>query len=209
MTRKIRYPLSNEIEVDLREMDIIFAQMHVRMNTIAQITNFSITLAGGLVAAFASIVAAGKEIPIQWFLIIPFPFFVFAFLLLREDMLMAAHDRYFYQLRGNILSKLGQSNAAPSLRFLSSSKQQKIGSWFTILSGLRYCPPVIMVVSLLIWFLWNASLSFTTRGFLNAFLLSANFACIALLVFGGLRLGREHRRNEELVPQGEDARVTH
>ena len=112
---------------------------------------------------------------------------------------MAYGDRYFYQLRERLLKKLGLPGADLALRFLPEIKSAKIGRWFTLLSGLRYGPPVIVVLPSLWWFAKDATLSCTSRGFINAALIGLSVILLLLLIAGIYRLGKIHAVNEKLI----------
>ena len=194
------------IDIELKEIDLIFAQGHVRMTIIAQVTNFSVTLAGALAAALATLVGTGPTIPIVWFLVFPLPFFMFSFLVLREDMLMAEHDRYYYQLRKRLLKRLDLYENDVMLRFLPEIKSTKIGRWVTLLSGLRYGPPLFVVAPSLGWYGYNADWLFTARGVVDGCLVLLNVLLLVLLLLGIVLLGRAHIANESLaslVTQGD------
>lgn len=191
-------------EIDLKEVEIVFAQGHTRMTIVATLTNISVALAGALLTTIATIYSLNREPPLIFFLIMPLPFFLFAFLVLREDLLMVHHDFYLYRLRERLLDRLGRLKSEDSLRFLSEIKSAKIGgrvNVFTLLSALRYGTLFVVLVSCLSWFCWNACLSFSAHGWINATLLALNVALLIFLTMGMCRLDKLHKANETLVPQ--------
>ena len=158
-----------------------------------------------MAAGLATFLSTDRELALGWFLVIPLPSFVFAFLVLREDFLMADHELYYYKLRARILERVGAPVADPMLRFLSDMKTVKIGSWFTILSGLRYAPPAIVVLASVGWFLLNAQVTLTAEGVFNFCALMANVILFGLLLLGIWRLGRAHNAASMRAPVLENA----
>ena len=190
-------------DLDLKDIELVFAQGHVRMSIVAQLTSLSVALAGGVVAALSTLATGKDEIPLFLVLFIPIPFFLFAFLILREDLLMVHHDFYLYRVRKRVLENLNRSASDPTFRFLSEIKQAKMGrikSVSTFLSALRYGPPVLVLLCCLVWFVKKATLMFSLLGYVNAAMLGLNGILLFALFAGISHLGDLHHKNENLVP---------
>jgi uncharacterized protein (DUF433 family) len=139
--------------LDLAEMQIVFDQMHARMNMVSQLMSFSVALVAAVIGAAA---ASDQLRQSDWaFLLFALPFLLFASLILREDYLMVAHDRYWYELRHRL--HVATHSSADALSFLPFIKRWKFGNWFTIASGLRYGASIVAAAACVIWALFNFS----------------------------------------------------
>lgn len=97
----------------LKELELIFFQANARLTVIASIQNTSVALAGALAAVLAAL--AGKAIPPTWYLVFSAPFFIFGFMLLREDSILVAGDKRFYEVRRKLVQLLPDSGDRASL----------------------------------------------------------------------------------------------
>lgn len=187
-------------EIDMREYEVAIASASVRQAAVVQYSYFSVTLAGALLAALAAFGSSLADLPLTVLAIVPLPFLVFAILILREDLLMASHERYIYELRARILHGVGQPSESPHLRFISSQKRLKTRGLFGLLSALRYAPAAIVSPLCLIAFVSNASLSFTGQALMDGALISIDCLVSVALIVGILTLQREHASIDRLVP---------
>jgi len=184
------------IDIDLKEVELVFEQSHIRMNLISNYIMISVALGGAVVTCLATLASISSgPIPITWFLVIPFPFFMFGFLILREDLLMANHQRYLYQLRKRILEKLKLLETDAALRFLNELQSEKIGGWRTLLSALRYGPPIFVAIPSFVWFAINNTWSLSGFGLIKAALVFLNATLLLLLFIGVYHLGKIHAGN--------------
>ncbi len=174
----------------LAEMQIVFDQMHARMNIVAQLMNFSVALAAAIITAAVTL---DKLRDSAWaFLLFPLTFYLFAFLILREDFLLAAYDQYWYRLRYRVL-KAGLATSE-DLAFLPSIKRWKVGHVFTVLSGLRYVMPAAAAVACVLWALARLDPS---QYRLQTAMATFDGAILVVLVGGVFLLGRLHSENEQ------------
>ena len=135
------------------------------MNLISNYIMISVALGGAVVTCLATLSNTNSSHnPLSWFLVIPFPFFLFGFLILREDLLMAYHNRYIYQLRKRILERLKLKETDSALRFHMELQSKKIGSWRTFLSAMRYGPPILIAIPSMFWFAINNDWSLNAIG---------------------------------------------
>ena len=173
--------------IDLKEVELVFAQCHVRMQNISNLTMASVALAG---AVLAGIEVLGEMLGIRIFLFIPLPFYLFALLTLREDMLMAVSDAYYYKLRSQILAREGLPKSSSYLNWLQYSTQGKVDGFARLLSGLRYGVPIGGVFVSLCWFWLHTEIDYalSREGIWNAIWLSLNFVFILLFLYGLRRL---------------------
>jgi hypothetical protein len=191
-------------EIDLKELELIFAQHHTRMHIIAQLTSLSVALAGALLAAFLAFPLVLCKTPLMVIMMIPVPFFAFGLLVLREDLLMVTGDFYLYRLRRRILRRVGLEPNDMALSYLPEIKDAKLGRLSSLLSVLRYTPPFAVFVLSGIWLAWihaekcnDVASQWNVATIILALVdVGASFA----LASGMQRVKRLHVENEKLVP---------
>src|SRR5262249_11176938 len=143
-----------ELQVILKDFEFVRDQMHSRMATISGLvtTNAQFLLAAiGLVLAHQALINV-SAFPVL--LIMPPLFLVFALLLMREDLLMLQHDKYFHnQIRKQLVTILGVDNTS-LLTFISSMRGLKMGNVVCrLMSGCRYTFSFVGAVGVLIAYL--------------------------------------------------------
>lgn len=172
--------LAEERELLLAEMDAIFNQVNARLGVIASIQNTSIVLAGVLATVFATLNAGNHSIPGTWSLFLSIPFYLLAFMLVREDRILAAGDARFYELRQQLLQPF-QANQAGLLKYPPSIKGDELVPSYQRLTLLRYLVTALPPVGLVVGFILQAKVAFTPLGVFNALLVGGNLGVLMLL----------------------------
>lgn len=184
----------------LREMEFVTAQMHTRMGIVSQYMGLSVALAGGMIAAIAAseIMRASDLV----FLALPLPFFLFGFLILREDVLTVSHDAYWHRLRAEILKVTPFSNQRVALGFLDSMTDTKLKGGNAILGAIRYGPALLPAFASLFFFFVFADPQWSRGVVVRASLLSINGITMLLLLGGMLFVFLKHKKVAALVSRG-------
>ena len=188
------------LDLDLKDLELSFAHTHARMATVSQICNYSVALSGAVLAAVVAVATSSITMPLRVFLVLPLPFFVFALLTLREDLLLAHHDLYIYSLRARCLRSAGLEVTDSFFRLLPDTKHAKAGRLLVYLTALRYSPVVMVLVPCILWYSANAKLLVSWTGVVDAILLLTNLILAGVLAIGMQRVLQLHRRVEVLVP---------
>lgn len=213
------------VEIDLRELEIIFAQSHTRMNVISQYTNFIVILGSAMITYVATIGFA--KVQPMFFLLSPLPIIIFTFLIYREDLMMVYHDLYLYTLRKRILAEVGKPPSSSLLRFLdylkapktkaighAKSKTLRILSIFLpppkLLSALRY--GLSFLISTVCIFAWleanqlevcfqNCSFDLSLVSIFDRILISSIVFAHVIIFIAMFHLGDLHSRVDDLMPK--------
>ena len=164
-------------ELELKEIELISNQTNARLGLVGQFISTSVALAAG-VAAFA----ATKEIIGPALLAISSVFWMFAILIIREDLQMVAHDHYYYWLRRRI-----RRHHPQAFEFPLSVKTSAIVPWYKGLTLLRYLFPAISALVPIAAFLrekWPLGMVATIEGLIALLLLALNAFLAVVVVWG-------------------------
>lgn len=165
------------VQTLLAEVNALFSQMHIRMQSVYYIQYFSATIFAVLVGSYVT--ASGDwslDARLLFVSFAPLPLLFLAFLQYREDQLMVSHDRYLFAiLRPQILTLLRIPSESPLLAFLSYIRDLKVDASSAALSVLRYGFP--LASSVLSWAALVALLAQDATGVLSARQIVQSWTC--------------------------------
>lgn len=172
------------LQVHLAEFQMIFNQMHTRMQGNFQLIStgvllFTVTIS--LLLLYWDILLNKQLYAVM--LIVPVPFYFLLLIQLREDLLMFSHDRYFNLLRVKILTSVGATDSDGALHFLKEMEYWKAGRpYFKLLSASRYSFSLFSISASLFLYLYFVVEYKVQLNLLNILLLVLNLILLPITI---------------------------